>query len=204
MLIVELCRIGGIMKRAVITVAAVVLLGVAMEGRANLVPVNSNSVIEDGIEYYIETDKVVYDLGEDVEILYRITNLRDEEWEVISFFPVWDISIGEKRGDEFAEVWSLHWYGGGHTGPAVLRLQGGEYKAFEDVWSQINHKGTREIEDDVLVLPGAYRVTGVIESLNSTVGVPITIVPEPTSLAVFAFGVAILSYERRRRSRSSG
>jgi hypothetical protein len=165
--------------------------------------VNSNSIVQDGIEYYIETDKAVYDLGEDVEVLYRITNLRNEEWEVISFFPVWDICIEEKQGDEFVEVWSLHWYGGGHTGPAVLRLQAGEYKAFEHVWSQINHKGTREIEDDVPVLPGAYRVTGLIESLNSSVGVPITIVPEPTLLALFAFGVAILRYEGRRKSRSS-
>ena len=42
-------------------------------------PVNSNSIIKDNIEYYIQTDKSVYKLGEKVEMLYRVTNKRGEE-----------------------------------------------------------------------------------------------------------------------------
>jgi hypothetical protein len=47
--------------------------------------VNSNSIIQDDIEYYIQTDKSVYNLGEDVEMLYRVTNLRSEDVEF--YFP---------------------------------------------------------------------------------------------------------------------
>ncbi len=51
--------------------------------KANLV--NSNSIVEDDIEYYMQTDKDVYDLGENVEMLYRVTNLGSED---VSFtFP---------------------------------------------------------------------------------------------------------------------
>jgi hypothetical protein len=67
------------------TILVVLVLGTAQVAKANLV--NSNSIIQDGIEYYIQTDKFVYDLGENVEILYRVTNLRDEEWRVDGFFP---------------------------------------------------------------------------------------------------------------------
>ena len=39
---------------------------------------NSNSIIKDNIEYYVQTDKKEYKLGESVEMLYRVTNLRDK------------------------------------------------------------------------------------------------------------------------------
>jgi len=42
-------------------------------------PVNSNSYTYKNIEHYIQTDKSVYKLGEEIKILYRITNLRDED-----------------------------------------------------------------------------------------------------------------------------
>ena len=189
------------MKRASILTGAAVVLGIAAQSWGNLLPVNSNTVVQDGIEYYIQTDKRVYDLEQDVEILYRVTNLRDEEWEVKSWYPVCDISVGENPVDEFAEIWSLHWYGGGHTGPAVLRLQPSESEVVEAVWAQINHQGTREIEDDTVVLPGVYRVLGVIEALDRTVAVDITIIPEPASLALFAGGIGILNWIGRRRKR---
>ena len=36
--------------------------------------INSAVVVEDGIEYYLETDRCLYALGSSVEILYRLTN----------------------------------------------------------------------------------------------------------------------------------
>jgi hypothetical protein len=44
-------------------------------GMAGATLVNSNSIVQDDIEYYIQTNKAVYDLGENVEMLYRVTNL---------------------------------------------------------------------------------------------------------------------------------
>jgi len=193
------------MKRAIITVAAVVVLVGAMEGRANLVPVNSNSVIEDGIEYYIETDKVVYDLGEDVEILYRTTNLRDEQLR-IQGGPIMDIVVQAKEGENGRELWKRSWFKAGSTGPAVLVLEPGESGEISDIWRQRDWNGTPEIEDDFQVLPGTYRVSGVLrggvpggEFIDGRITLDITIVPEPGSLGLFAFGVLFLKHHNKRR-----
>ena len=53
----------------------------------------SNSLVEDGIEHYIQADKAVYGLGEHVQVLYRMTNLREEQLRVIYMPPIMDIRI---------------------------------------------------------------------------------------------------------------
>lgn len=54
-----------------------ILLFFCYSAGAEIVPVNSNSKVIDGIEYYVQTDKSVYTLGENVEILFRVSNLGD-------------------------------------------------------------------------------------------------------------------------------
>ena len=44
--------------------------------------VNSKTVRKDGIEYYIQTDKREYKLGETVEMLYMVTNLEEIEQQI--------------------------------------------------------------------------------------------------------------------------
>jgi len=188
------------MKRAVITVAAVVVLVGATEGRASLVPVNSNSVIEDGIEYYIETDKVVYDLGEDVEILYRITNLRDEELRVRGLAPVQDFFVAQEEGQDFKEMWRWGWFNNPSTGPSVLSLEPNESDAISDIWPQTDWNGTFDIKDDFQVVPGRYRISGVVNRIER-VNVDINIIPEPCSLVLFATSMSILIYSNKNRSR---
>ena len=39
---------------------------------------DSNSIIKDNIKYYMQTDKKIYNLGENVEMLYRVTNLGND------------------------------------------------------------------------------------------------------------------------------
>ena len=79
-------------KKTIITI--LIVLCTAAISEATLV--NSNSIVQDGIEYYIQTDKAVYDLGENVEILYRVTNLSDEAvmfvfaYQQQCFFEIWD------------------------------------------------------------------------------------------------------------------
>ena len=53
-------------------VATVLLAGAA--GKATSAP-DSNSIVVDDIEFYIETDKSFYYLGDNVQILYRLTKL---------------------------------------------------------------------------------------------------------------------------------
>ena len=59
-----LAGLGIIATAVVVPLAGVgyVLFGNASVARA----VNSNSIVQDDIEYYMQTDKSVYDLGEDV------------------------------------------------------------------------------------------------------------------------------------------
>ena len=53
-------------------VASILLAGAA--GKARSAP-DSNSIVVDDIELYVETDKSFYYLGENVEMLYRLTKL---------------------------------------------------------------------------------------------------------------------------------
>ena len=188
------------MKRAIIAIAAVVVLVGATEGWASLVAVNSNCVIQDGIEYYIQTDKVVYDLGEDVEILYRITNLRDEELYVFCLAPVQDFFVAQEEGQDFKEMWRWGWFNVPITGPGVLSLEPNESDAISDIWPQTDWNGTFDIKDDFQVLPGRYRVSGVVKRIER-VNVDITIIPEPCSLVLFATGMSILIYSNKKRKR---
>jgi len=193
------------MKTAITTI--LIISGLVGCAKANLV--DSNSIIEDDIEYYIQTDKFVYDLGEDVEILYRITNLRDEKWEVHGLAPVQDIVVAAKEEEDFNEIWKWGWYNVPITGPEVLRLEPGESAEISDTWPQIDWMGTWEIEDDTQVPPGTYRISGVADGVNhyveppmeihTRVAVDITILPEPNSLVLFVASLAILKYINRRK-----
>src|SRR4030043_817554 len=165
------------------------ILFITASAKATLV--NSNSIVVDNIEYYIQTDKSVYGLGEGVELLYTITNLRDEVFLVVDFFPIWDILVTTNEVENFREVWSLHWYGGGPTGPVLFRLEADETWEFTYIWNQIDHRGTPEIGDDTQVSPGVYIVSGVFQGIegisnviDTSVAVDITIIPEPGSLVL--------------------
>ena len=105
------------MKRMVC--AGIVTLVLAGCATANLV--DSNSIIEDDIEYYLQTDKAVYDLGENVELLYRITNLSDGD-VTFSFphFPEWNFWV-EKDGEH---IWRA--VNGWYTVITVFTLSSGE------------------------------------------------------------------------------
>jgi hypothetical protein len=182
------------MKKAIITIGLVsLILGIAPFAMA--VP-NSNSIVEDGIEYYVQTDKSVYNLGENVEMLFRVTNLTDE-----------DVQIGCSRTGEFnllmekndESVWALaHWFLWYSPG---VELSAGGSKNIPYIWDMID-------DNDNLVAPGIYDVIGVMynEPWNydnhgsytpTTVAVPITIVPEPGSLALLLGGMVYLTRKRK-------
>jgi hypothetical protein len=71
-------RIKKILKKLACVYISILLMTVS--AKATLV--DSNSIVEDGIEYYIQTDKAVYDLGGNVEILYRVTNVSTDPIDI--------------------------------------------------------------------------------------------------------------------------
>jgi hypothetical protein len=188
------------MKTSLLTIisAAAILLA-ACQVQAGMV--NSNSVIEDGIEYYIQTDKFTYNLGENVEILFRVTNLRDEILNIGNDGSVEDISIVGKNGEDSYGVWRNSWIYPSPPGTMILRLQAGESKEFSVSWLQIDAKGTFDPRDDTAVPTGIYRISGIIygnegyyppKIIDESVSVDITIVPEPATLLFLGMGAVAL------------
>jgi hypothetical protein len=184
------------MRRAGIITAAAAVFAIGGQCRANLLPVNSNTVVQDGIEYYIETDKIVYDLGEDVAFVYRISNLTDEEWEVRWLGLGADIVI-EAKEEGFREVWAWSWGIATDGGPKRLVLQAGESAEILDVWPQVDYRGTGKLDDDMPAIPGTYRVTGSFLPTETSFAVEISVVPEPTSIIFLCGGIAFVRFKRR-------
>jgi hypothetical protein len=157
------------------------LLG--MGGMTGGSTVDSNSIVQDGIEYYIQTDRPVYDLGEDVEILHRVTNLSGETVTFVfgaqqqCSFEVWD---GETR------IWG--WPKLVNPACSSFTLQPGEFKEFLKDWDMMNDNGTLTPTDDFLVSPGIYDVSGQLMGsttdgiIPESVSVPIQIIPEPAMI----------------------
>ena len=142
---------------------------------------NSKTIVDEGIEYYIQTDKSVYELGEHTEILYRITNLTDEVWWVMGMGYVRDILVEVKEGQSFRPVWT---FGSEHSalpGPGGLRLQPGESTEWRVPWPQFNINWTGYPWEYHQAPPGTYRITGVLDGyrtspIHSSVPVHITVV----------------------------
>jgi len=177
--------------------AGIVILAIAGCARANFV--DSNSIIEDNIEYYIQTNKSVYNLGEDVEILYRITNLTEEEWEVTGIASLRFILVAPNGAEWFDAIW--YWFEPAPPGLDLIRLQPNESTEVSAVWPQIDTQGTpHEPGDDTQVPPGIYRITGRLKPTNTNVDVDITIVPEPCSLVLFVGGLLIVKIARLKEA----
>ena len=187
------------MRRASILAVAVVVLGIAAQSSGNLLPANSNTVVQDGIEYYIETDNAVYDLGEDVALRFRMTNVTDEEWELRWLGPGADIVV-EAKGEDFREVWFA--YQGGDTGPRRLILESGESAEMIASWPQVDFRGTPTLDDDIPAIPGTYRVTGSFVPTDVSVSVDVAIVPEPATILTLVFGIYGLRHLNRKRAES--
>jgi hypothetical protein len=141
-----------------------------------VVSVNSNSIVEDGIEYYVQTDKAVYVLGEDVEMLYRVTNLRDEEvtFSVLPS-PPWNFWVRVDGNDIFRAV--NGWWGV----PTEFTLGPDECKEFPDstlpyAWDMRDKNGNIVNAGEYLVIGGLYSGSGLYD--YTKVGVPIKIISE--------------------------
>ncbi|MHC4642200.1 MAG: right-handed parallel beta-helix repeat-containing protein [Planctomycetota bacterium] len=66
---------------------------------------NANSVVQDDIEYYIQTDKAVYDVGENVEMLYRVTNVGEEYVDFIFTYGPIDNTCDWMVDKEGLRIW---------------------------------------------------------------------------------------------------
>ena len=136
---------------------------------------NSKTIIEDGIEYYVKTDKSIYELGEHTEILYRITNLTDEQWRISGMGYVRDILVEVKEGQSFRPIWSVGSEIPSLPGPGGLRLQPGESTEWRAPWPQFHMNSTGDCRDYHQAPPGTYRITGVVDGYRMSPEPPMEI-----------------------------
>ena len=159
-----------IKKADIPIVVFIVLVLYAVNLRADIVPLTPNSdfIVQDGIEYYIQTDKAVYNLGENVEILYRITNVSTDPIDigmVLHGSGVWvDFFI---TADDNTDIWQLLRIPP-PSGWEMLHLEPAESKEREITWDMISDNGTfLDHDDDYLVSPGFYNITGELTLSNA-------------------------------------
>jgi len=120
----------------------------------------SVSVEENGIEYYLETDRSSYRLGESVTILYRVTNKTDEVRDLGTVFNC-EYCIRQLQITlDGREIWRTCRVPP-PCGQKELRLNPHESWTYTEQWSMINDNGTLEPEDDFPIEDkGKYNVTG--------------------------------------------
>jgi hypothetical protein len=123
-------------------------------------PPDSNSVVQDNIEYYIHIDKTLCSLAEHVDILCRVTNLGDSAADLGLYFPPhwYHLVITDGNG---IKVWQWPWPQP-VIPPEMFGLAPGEHKGFEIQWNVVNQNGTEQEDDDFTVDPGRYNITAEV------------------------------------------
>jgi hypothetical protein len=143
------------------------------KGRMRRRRVNSNSKVVDGIEYYIQTDKAVYNLGENVKMLYRVTNLGDQEVNMwFPHSPVYNFWVAKDQEHIWRAVnawWDV---------TTTLVLAPGESKEFPDyeppqIWDMSDTDGNSVSPGRYTVIGGLYAGSGLWDFTRVSVGIRI-------------------------------
>jgi hypothetical protein len=191
------------MKHPIIISALVLIALVAFPGQAGATLVNSNSIIEDNIEYYMQTDKSVYNLGETVDMFYSATNLGPENITIgwVAADPLAHYKFAVMQGD--ARIWRYNYLA---TVFAFEPFKLGPYqsRSFQTTWNLMHNNGTPwNLNDDFPVSPGSYSAVGELNLVpfftckRVPVSVSIQVVPEPATVFLLAFPALVLLRKRR-------
>ena len=182
-----------------ISIAAMVLMAGGSDAKGD--GANSNSVVQDGIEYYTQTDKAGYAVAEQVEMLYRVTNLREETLQIQ--FCNQEQHAFEVRDGNGARVWFAPVVS--QPAGSIVNLEPGSHTEYSETWNLTKYLGSNEPENGTLVLPGTYEITGsLFETCGGSLGeyvVPVSVPIEitsgpipaisPTGLAALTLGILV-------------
>ena len=166
--------------------------------------VNSNAEIKDGVAYYLQTDRFVYNLEENVEMLYRVTNLTENTvdiGEVVGGEPSWYHFAITDDGNN--EVWHHPW-SIPILPPEMLTLEPYESIEYQIVWNMMNDNGTSYGFDDFPVGPGTYDIMGELNLFSGervSVFVAIEAIPEPSTMVLLCAGMIGIIFKKRERTK---
>ena len=174
--------------------AGIVILAIAGCAKATLV--DSNSIVVDDIEYYIQTNKSVYNLGENVEMLYRVTNISENPVDIgMVINCAWAWSHFVITDDDNNEIWQ-YLHGPPPCGWIMLHLEPDEFREYQKTWDMMNDNGTYQHDDDFPVGPGSYNIMAELELDGGYERVPVSvsieIIPEPATVLLLGFGGLLL------------
>jgi len=156
---------------------------------------NSNSKVIDEIEYYLELDKSIYEQGENVEMLYRVTNFKDEN--VTFRFPStaqWNFLVDNNENIIWSAAETFTWIS------TEFLLKPGENKTITYTWDM-------KINQSNLLDVGKYNVVGRLDGDSgfydfTKLGVEMEVVPEPASI-LLTIGIGGIVIRRKRTLRNS-
>ena len=142
-------------------------------------PVVSDCTVESSFEHCIEIDRAFFHLGQDVPIVFRVTNFLmgyPADRIFTSVGPMLDIIVEAREGEDPKEVWRWSW-DESYVTPHRLHLGHGRSAEFTCVWPQVNFCGTPEKVDDTEALPGTYRISAVFFPTQGRVRLDVSIIP---------------------------
>ncbi len=140
----------------------------------------------DDLEYSLETDKTIYQLGETVYATHTITNPLDVpvdvEFAQESGFDLWVLKNGERIWQQYTAFKCVIW---------TRTFAPGEILEFDYTWDMTDNDGNA-------VLPGEYELVGVIYGHGRNVSTNITIVPEPAMVTLMGTAGMYLAFFKNR------
>ena len=135
---------------------------------------NNNSIVKDNIEYYMQTNKKEYKLGENVEMLYRVRNLGNKE-VIFNFSDQVQYYFAATKDGNLTYYWyspktkdgNLRWFAPKVGLPALssFGLEPGGYKEYTETWNMIDERGTTDTTDDTLIAVGSYYIMGSLHPM---------------------------------------
>jgi hypothetical protein len=162
--------------------------------------VNWNSIEVNNVEYYVQTDKSIYDLGENVEMLYRITN-HSENSITYSFGrdPVWNFWVEENGNNVWKAVDAWYYV------DTEVSLNPDEYVEFPNlntplVWDMIDNSGVTIQSNVYSIIGGLDHPQGIYD--YTKVNLQIEVIPEPTSIVLFLTGLPFFQLLRNKKIRN--
>jgi hypothetical protein len=183
--------------------AGIVILAVVIPAKATFVDANA---VDEGLEYYIRINKGVYDLGEAIEMLCKVTNVSDQTLNVSEPTLTYTVNFELTRpeGDIlFAPAWITRPRPPGL--PDIITLNPGEYieKLYDITLCEWGSDG--QVVEEPFSILGHYSIISEYDNRHGGEGpliletgpLDLEIIPEPASVFLLGMGSVFLLFRQK-------